>query len=165
VNILLIEDEADLAAAAVAQLELMGHAVAVVHDLARAESFLERPDFKINLVIADHRLPDGLGIDFVLKMRERYDGCDYVIVSGCLSSRETELLDREGLTYYHKPLLYHRVIDSLRRERAMKAPIHVPEVPAQSEPPVQVASGDAGAAGPADRPKRRLFALGRKKNR
>ncbi len=126
-HILIIEDEADLAASAAAQLESLGHEVAVARDLAEARACMEDPDSKIRLVIADHRLPDGRGIDFVLRMRSLYEACDYVIVSACLTPGDIENLENMGLPYFHKPLLYKKVIDSMRRARAMRAPTVVPE--------------------------------------
>ncbi|WP_269522165.1 response regulator [Coraliomargarita parva] len=167
-NILLIEDEQDLATTGIMQLELMGHTVKAVYDLAEAEAFMQAPEFKINLVIADHRLPDGLGIDYVLEARKQHAGVDYVIVSGCLTSDDMARLDSEHLPYYHKPLLYNKLIESFRKLKAMRAPTHVnPPVTASSPEPeaTPVPESEAAPVPEANPPKKRFgfFGFGKKK--
>jgi len=122
-NVLLIEDEKDLAKAAAMQLESLGHSVEAVHDLAAASRVLDDSERHFGLVIADHALPDGRGIEFVLRLRKAYDNCEYAIVSGCLTDTDVALLEAEGLAYYRKPLLYRIVIDDLRKQRAARGPM------------------------------------------
>jgi|GEM_PF-1177793 len=131
-NVLLIEDERELAATARMQIEGLGHSVEVVYDLAEARARMDDPGQRINMVIADHRLPDGLGIDWVIEMRESYPECEYAIVSGCLTNEDVECLQQRGLPYFHKPLLYSRVIERLRRSISARKPVH--EVPAAAPP-------------------------------
>jgi len=135
-NILLIEDEPDLAKAAAMQLESLGHSVEAVHDLASAGKALEDGGRRFGLVIADHALPDGRGIEFVLRLRKGYDNCEYAIVSGCLTDTDVALLEAERLTYYRKPLLYRKVLDDLRKRKAAKGAL----------PKTEPESAEAGTA-------------------
>ncbi len=130
-NILFIEDEKELAQTAVAQLELRGHQVDAVNDLAAARNVMEDPDRRVDLIIADHRLPDGLGIRFAIEMKTAFPDTQCVIVSGCLTPNDIELLEANGLPYYRKPLLYGKVVDELRRSMTMLAPQR--EIPQEPE--------------------------------
>lgn len=132
-NILFIEDELDLQASGVLQLEMKGHKVFPTNDLAESRTILSDDSIKIDLIISDHRLPDGLGIQFVLEIREQFPDCKCVIVSGCLSSKDVEALEEHDISYYRKPLLYTRVIEEMRSKPSLSAPVNVEEE-AMSEP-------------------------------
>jgi len=71
-NILFIEDERELAVTGVAQLELLGYTVFSAHDLAGAQAVLDDAQCAVHYIITDHRLPDGLGIQFVLDLKESF---------------------------------------------------------------------------------------------
>ncbi|PXA02914.1 hypothetical protein DDZ13_14770 [Coraliomargarita sinensis] len=142
-NILFIEDEKDLQASAVAQLELKGHIVYPTFDLEESRAILSDQSIRIDLIISDHRLPDGLGIQFVLEIRDQFPECKTVIVSGCLTPKDIETLEENDIPYYKKPLLYARVIEEMRDKPLDSAPVHVapepePELPAGPEPEPEV---------------------------
>jgi len=124
-NILFIEDEKDLAVTGVAQLELRGYTVFPAYDIAEAQAVLDDPERSVHFVITDHRLPDGLGIQFVIDMRESFPRSKCAVVSGCLTSQDIEKLEAHKIPYYHKPLLYGKVIDDLRRMHASNAAAYV----------------------------------------
>ncbi|MGZ0654042.1 hypothetical protein ACWPKO_01070 [Coraliomargarita sp. W4R53] len=124
-NILFIEDEKELAVTGVAQLELRGYTVFPAYDIAEAQAILDDPECSVHFVITDHRLPDGLGIQFVIDMRESFPRSKCAVVSGCLTSRDIEKLEAHKIPYYHKPLLYGKVIDDLRRMHASNATDYV----------------------------------------
>ena len=168
-NILFIEDDIELSKNAVFQLEGRGNTVRPVFDLVSARAVLADPEAKIQLVIADHQLPDGLGIPFVIKMKMVYPQCFFIVVSGLLTSQDMERLDEAGITYYQKPLLYGKIVDEYRRAHAQRTPVVkapegaesaegadaeesaaevVPEAPLEAKP-------DAEAASPA-KPKKRF---------
>lgn len=122
-NILLIEDEKALSASAVMQLEMKGHQVDPAYDLKQARSALEQEGKKYQVVIADHQLPDGLGIQFIQEVRESRPECVFAIVSGHLGEREIESLKAAGIPFFQKPLIYSKVLDQLRRSHLMNAPV------------------------------------------
>jgi len=120
-NILFVEDEKDLAATGIAQLELKGYTVFPAYDIADAQAVLDDPKRQVDFIIADHRLPDGMGIQFVIETKKSFPKCKCAIVSGCLTSADIETLVRLKIPYYHKPLLYGQVIDELRRQYGAQA--------------------------------------------
>jgi DNA-binding NtrC family response regulator len=120
-NILFIEDEKELAATGVAQLELKEYTVFPAYSIAEAQTVLDDPKRPVHIIIADHRLPDGQGIKFVLEMKKLYPQCKCAVVSGCLTPANIEELEKNDVPYYHKPLLYAQVVDDLRRIHAKQA--------------------------------------------
>jgi len=128
-NILFIEDEQDLQASGMMQLELKGHKVYPARELAESRAILTDESIRIDLIISDHRLPDGLGIQFLLEIREQFPGCKCVIVSGCLTPKDIETLNEQKIPYYQKPLLYNRVLEDMRNKPSASAPVYVPPEP------------------------------------
>lgn len=121
-RILFIEDERALAATGVAQLEARGHEVVPVYELESARKFMETDGNSIHMIIADQRLPDGFGIEFLISIKHQYPRCLMAVVSGCLERDEMELLSSLDIPYFHKPLLYAKVLDHLRKEKQMTCP-------------------------------------------
>jgi DNA-binding NtrC family response regulator len=89
--------------------------------IAEARVVLDDPSRPVQMVIADHRLPDGLGIQFVIEIKEAFPSCKCAVVSGCLSQKNIDNLEANQIPYYRKPLLYAHVVDDLRRIHAERA--------------------------------------------
>lgn len=123
-NILFIEDEKDLAATGISQLELKGYTVFPAYNIEEAQAILDDPEKIIHFIITDHRLPDGLGIQFLLEMKESFPMRKCAVVSACLTDADIEHMEEHDIPYFHKPLLYAKVIDELRRIHASQAAEH-----------------------------------------
>lgn len=157
-NILLLEDEKDLSASAVMQLEIKGHKVHPVYDIAEAREALANPDQKYQMVIADHQLPDGKGIHFVEEVRDAHPHCSFAIVSGCLLSEDVERLERLKIPYFRKPLIYSKVLDQLRRMHTINAPVQQVSEASEDAPPEepsQAVPEQPTPSEPEERPKRK----------
>lgn len=133
-NILFIEDECELRELGVAQLELHNYTVYPVSNLEAARAIMVNPSMPVHLVVADHRLPDGQGVDFVIEMKEQFPDCMYTIVSGCLTDDNISVLEENGIPYHRKPLLYGKVVEAFRREHLAKVPVKEPTPEAPIEP-------------------------------
>ena len=70
-RVLVVEDEALFARAVARRLDKAGYACRVVGRLAEAEAALR--DAGADLMLLDMRLPDGSGLDFLQRLRERID--------------------------------------------------------------------------------------------
>jgi CheY-like chemotaxis protein len=138
--ILFIEDEEALLATAVEQLESKGYVVYPVLNLAGALEVMLNPAMPVNLVIADYHLADGFGLDFVIKMKAQFPSCLYAIVSGCLTDANVRYLQAQGIPYYHKPLLYRKVVEDLRRGHLLEVPCPVVAEPVVEMPIVEGAN-------------------------
>jgi two-component system response regulator PilR (NtrC family) len=136
-NILFIEDDEDLRVSGILQLEMRGHKVYPTYNLTESRAILSDESIQIDLIISDHRLPDGLGIQFVIEIREQFPDFQAAIVSGCLNNRDIEILEKHKIPYFRKPLLYARVIDEMRKKPSADTPVYVP--PESESAPVEEA--------------------------
>ncbi len=119
-KILFIEDQEELNAIGSIQLEDLGHEVFSVFSVWEARDIYAKHKEELDLIIADHRLPDGLGIAFLEVLRE--SGCTIpsAVVSGCLTLDEQEDLERQGIPFFLKPVLYGDVLAYLLRTKAVE---------------------------------------------
>ncbi len=143
-RILFIEDEPELNALGVVQVEKLGHQVVPTHSLDEARSILNTHYQTINAIIADHRLPDGWGVDFILDIQRRYPKISTCIVSGCLTVADQRVLKKAGIPYFSKPLIYSNVIKHLRQSR----------VPMSAAPVMATAGADGSLPKPLGPPSR-----------
>ena len=125
-NILFIEDEKDLLDVSITQLQRGAHTIYPATSIAEARAVLEDESKVVDIVITDHRLPDGLGIQFAIEIRETYPSAKIAIVSGCLTSEDVIELEANGLLYFRKPLLYAKVVESIRKHYALRAQVMKP---------------------------------------
>ncbi len=128
-NILLIEDEEALSEVAAIQLRNLGNTVHTVSNLEEAARFLEKPEDALDLIIADHRLPDGEGIDFIVERVRAGCTIPTVVVSGCLTVADAAVLEREDIPYYRKPVIYSEVVRRFEPPRGPPPPPKKGEVP------------------------------------
>ncbi len=134
-HILFIEDEEELNELATEELTLLGHQVHSVTRMAGAKAYFEKNAEKIDLIIADHRLPDGQGSDFVIEAKKTNPKLGVCIVSGCLIDKEIQSLEQVGIPYFPKPLLYSSVLRELTKPipgapiivKAEEAPANIEE--------------------------------------
>lgn len=117
-TILMIEDETDVMLSNQEYLEGKGMRVLTAESLAEADRVLEaeRPD----IILLDVKLPDGSGLDYVRRLRER---CDTpVVFLTCYNEKEEIIrgLQGGGCDYIAKPhdldVLYARLTAQLRRQ-------------------------------------------------
>jgi len=114
-NVLLLEDEADLSAVAVEQLEACGCKVSTAFSLAEARSILQSDSADFDLLIADHHVPDGSGAHFAISTKISRD-IKVVVVSGCLNVADVEELELHRISYYDKPLRYAEIVKALSQQ-------------------------------------------------
>lgn len=115
-NILLLEDDLELSAVASEQIEGKGHRVFPAVDIEGARSIIEDESNHIDILIADHALPDGNGTQFAIETKEKPHGIKVVVVSGQLQQSDIEELDANGLGHYEKPSLYSEIVEDVIRK-------------------------------------------------
>lgn len=114
-NILLVEDEPELSQLAAESIQNMGHKVLTVTGVQGALEALKDEKNDIGLMIADHRLPDGWGVALVLESRIKYPRLKVAVVSGVLTPENVDLLEEYNIPYWHKPVIYSKVLRALLR--------------------------------------------------
>ncbi len=144
-KILLIEDELEMSSLAVSQLSKLGHEVVTAHSLRDAYAIYTEQKEQLDLIIADHRMPDGPGVDFILDLSYTEEQVRLAVVSGCLTSTEKRLLEERKIPYFQKPILYSTVVSSFPKKTPPNA------APVQKNE----SSGDKPAADPVAKPARK----------
>jgi response regulator of citrate/malate metabolism len=92
-EVLLIEDDLFLADSTKAWLEeVHGHSVRVASSLPRAELLLSE---KLpHVILSDNNLPDGLGREFLPKVKKDHPECYCFLWSGVLTEDERKIEDQ-----------------------------------------------------------------------
>ena len=112
-NILLLEDDLELSAVASEQIESRGHKVVPAVDIEGARAIIEDDNIPIDILIADHLLPDGNGSQFALQTKSEPRGIQVVVVSGQLNDSDIKELDANHVGHYHKPSLYSEIVEDV----------------------------------------------------
>ena len=112
-NVLLLEDEKDLSAVAVEQLESRGYNVYPAGTLAEAWKIFKQDPSNIDILIADHEVPDGSGAHFAIEIKGASEKIKVLVVSGKLSIDNVEELEAHGIPYFNKPFPYASVVNQL----------------------------------------------------
>jgi len=115
-NVLLLEDEPDLSEVARAQLEARGYTVFQAFTIAEARAFVEDEAAAVEVLIADHQVPDGPGARFAIETKGMARDIKVVVVSGRLNIDDVEELEAHGIAYFNKPLRYAQIVDELINE-------------------------------------------------
>ena len=132
-RILLIEDEWELNEVASEQLRTMGHQVHSMLGIEEARRFIEDHPDTIDVIVADHRLPDGQGIKLVIEARRANPRLKVAVVSGCLTEDDIMLLQQEQIHYFNNPLLYSTVLRALTRPPIGAFGLDKPNPPEEEE--------------------------------
>lgn len=82
-------------------------------DIEQARAILEDESLQIDILIADHALPDGNGSKFALETKSKPHGTKVVVVSGQLTASDIEELDANGVGHYEKPSLYSQIVEDV----------------------------------------------------
>lgn len=112
-NILLLEDDLELSAVASEQIESRGHKVIPAVDIEGAKAIIEDENIPIDILIADHLLPDGNGSKFALETKSKPHGIKVVVVSGQLNQPDMDELDANEVGHYEKPSLYSEIVEDV----------------------------------------------------
>jgi len=112
-NILLLEDDLELSAVASEQIESRGHKVIPAVDIEGAKAIIEDESIPVDILIADHLLPDRNGSQVALETKNKPHGIKVVVVSGQLNQRDMAELDANEVGHYDKPSLYSEIVEDV----------------------------------------------------
>lgn len=100
-KVLIVEDEGDMCLLINILLSGKGIELDHVQSLAGADTYLQQT--LPNVVILDNRLPDGLGLDFIPKLKKTYPTLKIIMISGFDKAAEDVALENGADTYLAKP--------------------------------------------------------------
>jgi two-component system OmpR family response regulator len=111
-NILIIEDEGDISLILNLMLKKENIEIEHVTTIAKAAAFLEQkqPD----IIIMDNRLPDGLGMDYIQKIKADYAKIKIIMITGNTESADREKALKNGAdVFLQKPFTKEQIQASL----------------------------------------------------
>lgn len=94
VNILIVEDEGDICLILNLMLKKNDVEIEHVNTLAKAASFLKQQTPQI--IIMDNQLPDGLGIDYIKKIKTDYPALKIIMITGNVAESDKEKALQNG---------------------------------------------------------------------
>lgn len=112
INILIIEDEGDISLILNLMLKKENIEIEHVTTIAKAAAFLEQkqPD----VIIMDNRLPDGLGMDYLQKIKADYAQTKIIMITGNTESTDREKALKNGAdVFLQKPFTKEQIQASL----------------------------------------------------
>ena len=118
-NILLVEDHSDTRRVLSNLLGRSGHEMIAASGVGDALQVLKK--IRINVLLCDLGLPDGDGLELVIKARALQPKIKTVALTGRTSERDYELGKKAGFDHYlTKPFDFHelRTLLALLRKRA-----------------------------------------------
>lgn len=102
-NILIIEDDSTFAQLLDGFLSKNNFITTIAHSVKNAWTFLEKTSF--DLILLDYRLPDGIGLDVLVKMREQSIHTPTIIMTSFNDVRTAVTAMKSGaLDYITKPV-------------------------------------------------------------
>ena len=111
-KILIIEDEGDMCL--LLNIMLTGKEMELDHvkTISAAKEYLgaEKP----SVVILDNKLPDGLGVDFISFLKEKYPEIKIVMISGYAGAAKDVALDNGADRFLEKPFTKENLYKSVK---------------------------------------------------
>ena len=112
VNILIVEDEGDISLILNLMLKKNDVEIEHVNTLAKADKFLKEQTPQI--VILDNQLPDGLGIDFIKKIKANYASIKIIMITGNAAGADKETALENGADIFlAKPFTKEQIQSAL----------------------------------------------------
>lgn len=140
-NITIVDDEAITLKRLRRLLESQGHRVAAFSNPSRAIKHLENDP--CDLVISDVRMPGMSGFELMTKIRSRFPGIEFILMTGYASLDDAVKATKEGAFHYlAKPFtpdqLRERVTKALEQHRLKQASHHSDCSPTGRELPLLI---------------------------
>ena len=113
-NILIVEDEGDISLILNLMLKKENIEIDHVTTLASAAAFLkqQQPD----IIIMDNQLPDGLGMDYIQKIKADYSQIKILMITGNTENTDREQAYKNGAdVFLSKPFTTEQIQNSLER--------------------------------------------------
>ncbi len=111
-KVLIIEDEGDMCL--LLNILLNGKEMELDHvqNLSDAADYLEKE--QPSVVILDNKLPDGLGVDFISYLKQKYPAIKIIMISGFDSSAKDVAMENGADIYLEKPFSKDQLYQSIK---------------------------------------------------
>jgi CheY-like chemotaxis protein len=115
-RILLVDDQRDILKLLHATLNTLAHELEIIEAPSGEEALLEASRKKVDLLVADYRLPGITGVELMHKIRARYPDARVILVTGMTDRRaRDEILNAGAVAVFDKPISLTDFLDAVER--------------------------------------------------
>ena len=118
-RLLVVDDDASVRAALGARLETWGAQVAACDGLPGLRAWLKEGHARPDMLLTDHQLPEGSGLQVIEALRERHGAVPALLVTGNTAPADVARLVRSGVPVLHKPFRAEALLAAI--EKALPA--------------------------------------------
>jgi two-component system OmpR family response regulator len=111
-KILIVEDEGDLCL--LLELLLFDKDTYIDHAMTLADALLSLEKETPHIILLDNRLPDGLGLDLLPTLREKYPTVKIIMISGKDAAAADFALESGAHGFLTKPFSSRQLEDSIK---------------------------------------------------
>jgi CheY-like chemotaxis protein len=132
--ILLVDDHRDIVRLLHSALQTLGHELDIIDAPSGEEALLEASRRKIDLLVADYRLPGISGVEMMRKIRARNADLKVIFISGVtLRKARDEMLGAGAVAIFDKPIPMADFLDAVERSLGLVRTIFPPEMSGTAE--------------------------------
>ncbi|GAB4423337.1 MAG: hypothetical protein Kow002_12870 [Anaerolineales bacterium] len=115
-RILLVDDQRDILKLLHSTLDTLEHELAIFEAPSGEEAMLEASREKIDLLVADYRLPGMTGVELMHKVRARYPNVHVILITGLDDKKaRDEILNAGAAAVFDKPISLKDFLDAVER--------------------------------------------------
>jgi len=130
-RILLVDDQRDILKLLHSTLNTLAHELEIIEAPSGEEALLEASREKVDLLVADYRLPGMSGVELMHKVRARYPDARIILVTGMTDRKaREEILNAGAAAVFDKPISLTDFLDAVERALGLDRTI----LPAEGEP-------------------------------
>lgn len=132
-RILLVDDQRDILKMLHSTLERLTHELEIIETPSGEEALLEASREKIDLLVADYRLPGMTGVELMHKVRARYPDVRVILITGMTERKvREEMLNAGAMAVFDKPISLTDFLDAVERALGLDRTIMPAEGEAES---------------------------------
>lgn len=127
-RILLVDDQRDVLNMLHTALDTFEHELEIIEAPSGEEALLEASREKVDLLVADYRLPGMTGVELMHKVRARNPDVRIILITG-MTDRESreEILNAGAMAVFNKPISLTDFLDAVERSLGLNRTIMPPE--------------------------------------
>lgn len=126
-RILLVDDHRDIIRLLHSSLDTLGHELEIIEAPSGEEALLEAFG-KVDLLIADYRLPGMTGLELMAKVTKRQPDTKVILITGITDRKaRREMLDVGAFAFFEKPVSLTDFLDAVERALGLTQTILPPE--------------------------------------
>jgi CheY-like chemotaxis protein len=133
-TILLVDDQRDIVRFLHSSLQTLGHELDIIDAPSGEEALLEASRKKVDLLVADYRLPGISGVELMRKIKARNPELKVIFITGMTERKaRDEMLNAGAVAMFDKPIPMADFLDAVERSVGLVRTIFPPESTKEAE--------------------------------